>query len=116
MAKANVPLTLLSGTPVTIRNGTICLTGEQRLLVRGQAVRLEGVTVVGPGAKLSGHKTDWCKPKGLVQVTGGGSSLHLAWCTLWGGAHDAVLVADDVGHLEMSGACVVSGQPAGEGS
>ena len=50
-----------------------------------------------------------------MQVTGVGSSLHLDACTLTGGAHDAVLVADQGARLELSGVCVVSGCPAGGG-
>ena len=116
-SKLDMPLTLCPQHPITIRNGTLRLCGEQRLLVRGpHAVRLEGVTVLGPGAPAAGHTMAcWWSLKGLLQVTGRGSSLHLAGCTLRGGAHDAVLVADKGGRLEMSGACVVSGHPAGSG-
>ena len=111
-AKADMPLTLSPRHPITIRNGTLCLAGEQRLLVGGhQTVRLEGVKVVGQGDKATDQVFDERHPKGLVQVTGGGSILHLAGCRLWGGAHDAVLAADGGGRLELSGACVVSGHP-----
>ena len=111
VTKAYKPLTLSPRKPITIRNGAIHLAREQRLLVGGQAVCLEGVTVVGPAAAAPKYTTDWANPKGLFQVTGTGSSLHVDGCTLWGGAHDAVLVADGGGRLEMSGACVVSGHP-----
>ena len=115
-AADDTPLTLSPCNHVTIHNGTIHLARRQQLLVRGpHAVRLEGVTLLGPGAMAAGHTHNWLAVKGLVQVAGAGGSLHLAGCTLWGGAHDAVLVADEGGHLEMSGACVVSGHPGGWG-
>ena len=111
------PLTLCLFNPITIRNGSLHLAGkEQRLVVVKQALRFEEVTVVGPGAGAGRRNTDRKQPepppKGLVQVTGGCSSLHLAGCKLCGGAHDAVLVADGGASLEMSGGCVVSGHPA----
>ena len=68
--------------------------------------------MLGPKALAYGRLTDYEK---LVHVTGHGSSLHLAGCTLSGGAHDAVLVADGGAHLKMSGACVVGRHETGCG-
>ena len=63
-------------------------------------MHLEEVSVVGPEPAEHGPGGDLDMSSGLsgtLQVTGDGSSLHLAGCSLWGGAHDAVLVADEGG-------------------
>ena len=113
-SKTDQPLELSPLNPITICNGSLHLAWkEQRLVVLKQALRFEKIAVVGPGGGAGRRNTDWTQPqRGLVQVTGGCSSLHLAGCALWGGAHDAVLVADGGASLEMSGGCVVSGHPA----
>ena len=87
-AADDTPLTLSPCNHVTIHNGTIHLARRQQLLVRGpHAVRLEGVTVLGPRAVTVGHTHDWQAHGWRRQLAPG--RLHAAG--------DAVLVADEGG-------------------
>ena len=58
----------LTADHLTIRNGSLYLVGEQRLLVMGKGVHLEGLQVEGPRTKAASHVWDLDHLQGLVQV------------------------------------------------